>query len=194
MSLSACRMKTVRASVIEKAANYGRVGYRKVTYMMRNEGKRINHKRVERIWREEGLKLPSKQPKKRRLFLNDGSCIRLRPEYKNHVWSYDFVEDRTMDGRKLRFLNIIDEYTRECLASIPRRSWKGPDVMEVLADIMRTKEAARSISAATMARSLLRKNCGVAFSLGVITTYIEPGSPWRTAIARASTAGYGMSF
>ena len=120
----------VRAEIIEKATNYGRVGYRKVTHMLRNEGRKINHKRVERIWREEGLKLRHKQPKKRRLFLNDGSCVRLRPEHRNHVWSYDFVEDSTMDGRKLRFLNIIDEHTRECLANIPRRSWRGTEVME----------------------------------------------------------------
>lgn len=112
----------VRADIIYKATNFGRVGYRMVTNMMRNEGRKINHKRVERIWREEGLKLPQKQAKKRRLFLNDGSYIRLRPEHKNHVWSYDFMEDRTMDGRKIRFLNIIDEYTREYLASVPRRS------------------------------------------------------------------------
>jgi putative transposase len=147
----------VRAEVIEKASNYGRVGYRMVTHMMRNEGRKINHKRVERIWREEGLKLPYKQQKKRRLFLNDGSCVRLRSEYKNHVWSYDFVEDRTMDGRKLRFLNIIDEYTRECLISLPRRSWQGPAVMEV----WRTsccKEDVLSTSEATMVLSLLRKD------------------------------------
>jgi transposase InsO family protein len=82
-----------------------------VTAMLRNEGIQINHKRVERIWREEGLKLPEKQAKKRRLWLSGGSCIRLRAEHRNHVWSYDFVEDRTIDGRKVRFLNILDEYT-----------------------------------------------------------------------------------
>ena len=88
------------------ACNYGRYGYRRITAVLRNQGYNINHKRVERIWREQGLKVPQKQPKKRRLFLNDGSCIRLRPGDKNHVWTYDFVEDRTMDGRKIRFLNV----------------------------------------------------------------------------------------
>ena len=102
----------IRAQIIEKVCNYGRVGYRMVTHMLRNEGIQINHKRVERIWREEGLKLPAKQAKRRRLFLGDGSCVRLRPEHKNHVWSYDFVEGKTMDGKKIRFLNIIDEHTR----------------------------------------------------------------------------------
>ena len=169
----------VRSDIIEKAANYGRVGYRMVTHMMRNEGRRINHKRVERIWREEGLKLPQRQPKKRRLFLNDGSCVRLRPEHRNHVWSYDFVEDRTIDGRKLRFLNVIDEHTRECLACIPRRSWKGPTVMETLADIMLHSgcpEYIRSDNGPEFIAKGLRKWLS---SLGVITTYIEPGSPWE---------------
>ncbi len=82
----------------------------------------INHKRVERIWREQALKVPQKQPKKSRLWLNDSSCIRLRPDYKNHVWSYDFIEDRLRNGRKVRWLNIIDEYTKECLASIPKKA------------------------------------------------------------------------
>jgi putative transposase len=92
-----------------------------VTDMMNNEGREINHKRVEHIWREERLKLPKKQSKKRRLWLNDGSCIRLRPEHKNHVWSYDFVEDKTYSGKKIRLLNIIDE-TVLCVADHqPRR-------------------------------------------------------------------------
>lgn len=112
------------------------MGYRKVTHMLRCEGRRIHRKRVERIWQEEGLKLPKKQPRKRRLFLNDGHCVRLRPERRNHVWSYDFVEDSTMDGRKLRFLNMMDEHTRECPANIPRRSRRGTDGMEAWADIM----------------------------------------------------------
>ena len=106
-----------------------------VTYMLRNEGILINHKRVERIWREEGLKLPKKQIKKRRLWLTDGSCIRLRAEHKNHVWSYDFVEDRTSNGRKIRFLNVLDEYPHEYLASMPRRSWQNNDVIELLSKL-----------------------------------------------------------
>jgi len=101
----------IRTAIIRLITNYGRVGYRMVTYMLRNEGILINHKRVERIWRQEGLKLPKKHVKKRRLWLTDGSCIRLRAEHKNHVWSYDFVEDRTSNGRKIRFLNVLDEHT-----------------------------------------------------------------------------------
>jgi len=104
------------ADIVELATRYGRHGYRKIAELLRSSaGWVVNDKRVERIWRREGLKIPHKQPKRGRLWLNDGSCIRLRPEYPNHVWSYDFVEDRTHNGRKYRMLNIIDEFTRECL-------------------------------------------------------------------------------
>ena len=126
----------IREKIIYKACNYGRVGYRMVTDMMNNQGIRINHKRVERIWREEGLKLPKKQIKRRRLWLNDGSCVRLRPEHRNHVWSYDFVADKTVDGKKMRILNIIDEYTRECLASVVRRKFRNTDIIEIISEIM----------------------------------------------------------
>ena len=196
MSRTACRYTPVRlededevrAEIIEKACNYGRVGYRMVTDMMRNEGRLINHKRVERIWREEGLKLPRKQPKRRRLWLNDGSCVRLRPEHKNHVWSYDFVEDKTYDGKKIRFLNIIDEYTHECLISVPRRSWRNNDVIEVLSGLMVTRgcpEYLRSDNGAEFTATKLREWLE---SVGVITAYIEPGSPWENGYCESFNA------
>ena len=95
----------------------------------------VNHKRVERIWRREGLKVAMKQPKRGRLWLNDGSCIRLRPRWRNHVWAYDFVQARTHDGRPFRMLTVIDEFTRECLAIEVARSLKHDDVLQVLADL-----------------------------------------------------------
>src|SRR6185437_4853151 len=104
------------ADTIALARQYGRYGYRKIAGLLEQAGWVVNDKRVERIWRREGLKVPHKQPKRGRLWLADGSCIRLRPEHRNHVWSYDFVEDRTHDGRKYRMLNVIDEFTHECLA------------------------------------------------------------------------------
>ena len=104
------------ARIVALASEYGRYGYRRITALLRRDGWRVNHKRVERIWRQEGLKVPKRQPKRGRLWLNDGSCIRRRPEHRNHVWSYDFVESRTHDGRRFRMLNLIDEFTRECLA------------------------------------------------------------------------------
>ena len=118
--------------IISLAAKYGRYGYRRITAMLNREGWRVNHKRVERIWRREGLKVPKKQPKRGRLWLNDGSCIRLRPEHKDHVWSYDFVKSRIADGRAFRILTIIDEYTRECLALLVSRHITSQDVIDQL--------------------------------------------------------------
>jgi hypothetical protein len=121
------------ADVTELARQYGRYGYRKIAELLRSTaGWIVNNKRVERIWRREGLKVPAKQPKRGRLRLNDGSCVRLRAEHRNHVWSYDFVEDRTHDGRKHRMLNVIDEFTHECLAIRVERSLKSADVIGVL--------------------------------------------------------------
>ena len=122
------------ADIIALASQYGRYGYRRITALLREAGWAVNVKRVERIWRREGLKVPQKQPKKSRLWLNDGSCIRLRPERPNHVWSYDFVESRTHDGRKFRMLNLIDEFTRECLAIRVDRKLNSTDVIDVLSD------------------------------------------------------------
>ena len=169
----------IREKIVGIAEKYGRVGYRMVTDMLRNQGEIINHKKVERIWREEGLKLPQKQPKRRRLWLNDGSCIRLRAEHRNHVWSYDFMEERLIHGRRVRILNIIDEYTRECLVSIPRRSWKDTAVIEVLADLMFKRgvpEYIRSDNGSEFTNKQIRKWLT---KTGVITAFIEPGSPWE---------------
>ena len=127
--------KLLTERIIELASEYGRYGYRRITGLLRNEGWHVNHKRVERIWRREGLRVPSKQPKKGRLWLNDGSCIRLRPKYKDHVWSYDFVHERTHDGRTLRILTVIDEYSRECLALRVERSFTSRKVLDTLAKL-----------------------------------------------------------
>ena len=184
----------IRENIIQIVTNYGRVGYRMVTDHLRNHGIGINYKRTYRIWREEGLKVPQKQSKKRRLWLNDGSCIRLRADHKNQVWSYDFVEDKTHDGRKIRFLNIMDEYTRECLASIPRRSWKNYDVIEVLADLMLlhgTPEYIRSDNGSEFTSHKIRLWLQNA---GVITTYIEPGSPWENGFIESFNARMRTEF
>jgi transposase InsO family protein len=121
------------------ACQYGRYGYRRITALLRSDGWRVNHKRVERIWKQEGLKVPQKQPKRGRLWLNDGSCLRLRPLRKNHVWSYDFVVARTSDGRPLRILVILDEYSRECLSLYVARSISAQDVLEQLFGLMITR-------------------------------------------------------
>ena len=159
-----------------------------VTDILRNQGLKINYKRVYRIWREEGLKLPKKQLKRPRIWLNDGSCIRLRPERPNHIWSYDFVEDRTSNGKKIRFLNIIDEYRHLCLASIPRRSWRNNDVIEALADLMimhGTPEYLRSDNGTEFTAKKIR---GWLKAAGVTTAYIEPGSPWENGYCESFNA------
>ncbi len=158
---------------------YGRYGYRRITALLRHEGWRVNHKRVERIWRREGLRVPKRQPKRKRLWLNDGSCVRLRAERPNHVWSYDFVHERTHDGRALRLLTIVDEYTRECLAIDVGRKMKSEDVLERLADLFvfrGTPEYIRSDNGSEFTAKRVRKWLS---GLQVNTLFIEPGSPWE---------------
>ena len=125
--------------MIELASQYGRYGYRRVTAMLRDEGFQVNHKRLERLWRREGLKVPKKQPKRKRLWLNDGSCVRLRPAYRDHVWSYDFMRERTSDGRAYRILTLIDEYSRECLSIDVGRRLGSEEVLERLTWLMATR-------------------------------------------------------
>jgi transposase InsO family protein len=165
--------------VVSLASQYGRYGYRRITAILQNEGWRVNHKRVERIWSQEGLKVPAKQPKRGRLWLTDGSCIRLRPERKNHVWSYDMALIRTTDGRALRILVILDEHTRECLSMHVARSIKHQDVLEQLYELFLSRgvpEYIRSDNAPEFTAKAVRKWLA---NLGVRTLYIEPGSPWE---------------
>ena len=103
----------LRERIVSPANQSGRYGYCRVTALLRSEGWLVDHKRVERIWRQKGLKVPTKQPKRGRLWLTDGSIVRLGPESPKHVWSYDVMQDRTQDGRPFRILNIIDEFTHE---------------------------------------------------------------------------------
>ena len=166
--------------IIELASRYGRYGYRRITALLNNEEEwRVNHKQVERIWRREGLKVPKKQPKRSRLWLNDGSCIRLRPEYKDHVWSYDFVTARTTEGKAFRMLNIIDEYSRECLAILVKRRITSQDVIDKLFELFIFKgipEHIRSDNGSEFTAKEVRRWLA---RLGVKTLYIEPGSPWE---------------
>jgi putative transposase len=169
------------ANIISLATKYGRYGYRRITAMLNNSdnGWQVNHKRVERIWRQEGLKVPKKQPKRGRLWLNDGSCIRLRPEYKDHVWSYDFVTARTADGRTFKMLTIIDEYTRECLAILVERRLTSVDVIDKLYELFLFRgvpEHIRSDNGPEFTAKAIRQWLG---RMDVKTLFIEPGSPWE---------------
>ena len=165
--------------IVEMALQYGSYGYRQVTGLLRNAGVIVNHKRVERIWRQEGLKVPRRMPKRRRLWLNDGSCIRLRAAYPNHVWSYDFVSCQTHDKRRLKLLTIIDEYTRECLAIKVGRRLKSHDVKEQLCELFLKRGLPEHIRSDNGPEFTARKVRDWLASIGVQTQFIEPGSPWE---------------
>ncbi len=166
-------------ATIALASQYGRYGYRRITIKLKEAGWRVGKDRVERIWRREGLKVPQKQKPRGRLWLNDGSCVRLRPEHRNHVWSYDFVSTFTHDGRTVRMLNLIDEYTRECLAIYVSRRINSNQVIEVLAAAMighGIPEYIRSDNGPEFVAIELRKWLA---QTGATSLYIEPGSPWE---------------
>ena len=167
------------ADLIALAKKYGRYGYRRITALLRSAGWCVNDKRVERIWRREGLKVPRRQPKRGRLWLADGSCIRLRPEHRNHVWSYDFLEDRTHDGRRIRMLSVIDEFTHECLAIRVDRRLRAIDVIDVLSDLFILRGVPghiRSDNGPEFVAKAVRDWIG---AVGAKTAYIEKGSPWE---------------
>ncbi|MEJ0094650.1 MAG: IS3 family transposase [Methylocella sp.] len=167
------------ADITALAIQYGRYGYRRITAMLWERGWKVNVKRVERIWRREGLKVPARQPKRGRLWLNDGSCVRLRPQCPNHVWSYDFVEDRTHDGRKYRMLNIIDEFTRECIAIRINRQLKAADVIDVLSDLFILRGVPIHIRSDNGPEFIAKALRDWIAAVGAKTAYIMPGSPWE---------------
>ncbi len=167
------------ARVIALATQYGRYGYRRITALLKEEEWQVNHKKIERIWKREGLKVPQKQPKRRRLWLNDGSCIRLRPEHKDHVWSYDFVMARTSDGRSFRILTILDEYTRECLAMRVDRHISSQDVIDQLYELFLLRGVPKHIRSDNGPEFTAKRVRDWLGGLGVKTLFIEPGSPWE---------------
>ncbi|WP_156420718.1 IS3 family transposase [Aureimonas sp. AU22] len=176
------------ADLIELARRYGRYGYRKIAVLLRDAGWVVNDKRVERIWRREGLKVPAKQPKRGRLWLNDGSCVRLRPERANHVWSYDFVEDRTHDGRKIRMLNVIDEFTHECLSIRVARRLNSTDVIDVLSDLFVLRGVPGHVRSDNGPEFIAKAVQDWITAVGVKTAYIAPGSPWENGFVESFNA------
>ncbi len=167
------------ARIVALASRFGRYGYRRITALLRQEGWSVNHKRVERLWRQEGLRVPTKQPKRGRLWLADGSLVRRRAERPDDVWSYDFVFERTADGRPLKLLVVVDEYTRECLAIVVARRLTSIEVLACLAELFVRRAVPAHIRsdngpefAAKAVRHWLER-------VGVQTLFIEPGSPWE---------------
>jgi putative transposase len=184
----------LRNRSVALAKEYGRYGYLRITAVLRNEGWRVNHKRVERIWRQEGLKVPQKQPKRARLWFADGSCVRRRPVYPNHVWAYDFVMDRTQDGRPLKMLTVRDEYTRECMAIEIRRRIRATDVQEVLGELFLARGCPTPMRSDNgpefIARSLRRWFA----QLDVSPLFIEPGSPWENGYVESFNGKFRYDF
>jgi putative transposase len=165
--------------IVELARRYGRYGYRRIAALLRQAGWRANRKRVERIWRREGLKVPARQPRRDRLWLADGSCVRLRPERPNQVWAYDFVEDRTRDGRKFRMLCVIDEFTREALAIRVARKLDSTDVIDTLADLFVARGVPGHIRSDQGSEFTATAVKGWIAAVGAETAYIERSSPWE---------------
>ena len=177
------------ADLVELARRHGRLGYRKIAEMLRSTaGWIVNDKRVERIWRREGLKVPAKQSKQGRIWSADGSCIRLRAERPNHVWSYDFVEDRTHEGRKYRMLNLIDEFTHECLAIRVDRKLKSTDVIDLLSDQFILRGVPEHIRSDNGPEFVAKAVQDWVRAVGTKTAYIERGSPWENGFIESFNA------
>lgn len=177
------------ADIVALVRKYGRYGYRKIAELLRSQsGWVVNDKRVERIWRREGLKVPAKQPKKGRLWLGDGSCVRLRAERPNHVWSYDFVEDRTHDGRKYRMLTVIDEFTHESLAIRVDRKLKSTDVIDVLSDLFILRGVPEHVRSDNGPEFVAKTVQEWITAVGAKTAYIAPGSPWENGFIESFNA------
>ena len=177
--------KELIARLHELARKYPRYGYRMMTAKLRQEGWRVNRKRVYRLWRQEGLKVPKKTRKKRNLGHSGNSCVRLRAKHKDHVWCWDFIHDRTADGRALKWLTVVDEFTRECLALQVERRIKAADVQDTLIDLFGIRGVPKHIRSdngpefiASALRRWLERSA-------VETLYIEPGAPWENAYAES---------
>ena len=176
------------ADVTELARQYGRYGFRKIAALLRQAGWSVSDGRVERIWRREGLKVPQKQPKRGRLWFTDGSCIRLRPEHPNHVWAYDFIEDRTHDGRRFRMLTIVDEFSHESLAIRVNRKLKAVDVIDTLAGLFILRGVPGHIRSDNGPEFVAQAVQDWIAAVGAMTAYIEPGSPWENGYIESFNA------
>jgi putative transposase len=177
--------KRLIREMLELVSQHPRYGYRFIWALLRQRGWQVNRKRIYRLWRQEGLKVPQKQHKKRRLGHSDNSCARRKAEHKDHVWTWDFVHDRTSEGRPLKWLSIVDEYTRECLALEVERGITSGRVIDVLAELFRLRRVPkhiRSDNGPEFIAQAIRRWLGLA---GVQTLYVQPGSPWENGYAES---------
>jgi transposase InsO family protein len=179
--------EALRAAIVTLVTRHGRYGYRRITALVRREGWQVNHKRVERIWGQEGLKVPQKHPKRGRLWLNDGFCVRLRPTHRNHVWSYDFLADRTHDGWAIKILTVIYEYPRQCLAIVVARKINSDEVLHCLTDLFVKHGPPEHIFAQTMGRNLLLRQLGAGLGGLELRPYsLSRAAPGRMDITNPS--------
>jgi putative transposase len=162
-----------------------RYGYRRIWALLRQAGWTVNRKRVYRLWRQEGLKVPQKQHKKRRLGHSANSCVRRKAEHQDHVWTWDFIHDRTINGRPLKWLSIVDEYTRECLALEVARSITAEKVIDVLVDLFRIRGVPRHIRSDNGPEFIAQAIRRWLPQAGVETLYVAPGSPWENGYAES---------
>jgi putative transposase len=177
------RDRALAKRMVELSRENPRYGYRRVWALLRREGWQLNKKRVHRLWRKEGLKVPERQRKRRSLLMgkSENGCTRRRAEHKDHVWSYDFVMDLTEDGRRLKMMPVVDEYTRECLSIDAERSITAEDVVDTLALLFRSRGEPTFIRSDNGPEFIAKAVKQWLELCGVRTLYIEPGSPWENA-------------
>jgi putative transposase len=171
--------EALRLSMIRLAKAYGRYGYRKITQLLQIDGWKVNHNRIERLWREEGLQLPQRHKKRKRLYHKNSSVIRLRPHHQNHIWSIDFVHDKLTNGRGYKMLTVIDEYTREALCVAVRSKMNANDVLDVLFDLILKRGKPKFIRSDNGPEFIAQAVRQWIAAVGAKTAYIEPGSPWE---------------
>ena len=180
--------------MLDLSRRHPRYGYRRITTLLRREGWRVNRKRVHRLWRREGLKVVVKQRKIRRLGSSDNSVVRRKAEHINHVWSYDFVMDQTENGRQLKFLPVLDEYTRECLTLEVARRMTSRDVIEVLENLFMVRGVPKYIRSDNGPEFIAKAIKTWLGEIGVKTLYIEPGSPWENAYSESFNSRFRDEF
>lgn len=175
--------------MLQLVRKHPRYGYRRIWALLRKEGWEVNRKRVYRLWRREGLKVPRTRRKKRHLGRSENGCVRRRAEHKDHVWAWDFIHDHTSDGRPLKLLSIVDEYTRECLALEVGRGMTAEQVVEVLAELFLLRGVPAHIRSDNGPEFIARAIRGWLDRTGVECLYIEPGSPWENGYVESFHSG-----
>lgn len=179
------REQRLLTRMLELVRRHPRFGYRRIWALLRAEGWRINRKRIHRLWRREGLKVPNKKRKKRRLGSSVNGCVRQRALHKDHVWAWDFIHDRTTDGKALKWLTLVDEFTRECLVLVVGRSLTARKAVAVLAGVVRQRGVPTHVRSDNGPEFIARAMRSWLAEAGVATLYIKPGSPWENGYAES---------